>query len=281
MSGIPISKLSSAFYGAAKPPIFSSRMKGRERRIWAQVVADILGPLESSPNFRQPGSPYQLNPAEITALKEQLDVLPKGTTWEVLGARLIPIEEDPNPNKFDFHPGGVLFQIPDSIAGDAEMSVCGRKGALVEKLIRWQLPGKNPEEAIGMDFAIMEIGDSPTHKHGLTDEKYIPRKPTIPDFLGKPWNQKDPLGVMYLEQDDICEIHTLAPGEALDLNHGIIHGWLGLAGPVDIILDFKPALVKKPTAPGISLEEIALRQKYRDEKIVYGSTFDRIKTVIK
>ena len=99
--------------------------------------------------------------------------------------------------------------------------------------------------------------------------------------MGGTWNPKAPLGLMYLEKDDVCEVHTLAQGEALELNHGVRHGWLGLVGPVDIILDFKPALVKKPTMSGLSLEEIALRQRYRDEALVYDSTFDRIQEVIK
>ena len=283
MGTIGVPQISSIFYGSAKPPVFSSRMEGAHRREAAQIVADLLGPLENESDWLNRDS-HRMPPWEIAALREQISILPKGTSWEVLGSRL--------PGEEEFHSGGIVFEIPEALPEGAFFAGCGIKGPLVEKLVEFTLPNGTPTRVVGIDCAIMEIFRSIVHYHGISNEKYIPRNPKDKDLYEefKKRNSaliarlgKVPLGLMYLEKRDGTEfeVQALKAGEGLDLIPLVRHGWVGLQGPTDLFLDFHPALVKKPTEANISEAEIALRRKFRDEKIDYDDSYLRIKEAIK
>ncbi len=142
--------------------------------------------------------------------------------------------------------GPVIAKIPTSLA-DAELSVCGVKGFLVDEVREFERPDGVREIVDCAHIALLEIADSPVHVHGGTQETYEIRRGKGKMILG----------------DRIVEVEA---GAVLKLLPGDEHGLVSddPMQPVEALLHFTPGLAPK-TKP-----------EFRDEAILYDRTSERI-----
>lgn len=145
----------------------------------------------------------------------------------------------------DLEPGGVVADIPGTL-DDAEISVCGVKGFMIDEVREFDVEGGEPVRVHCASVAALEITDSPVHKHGETQETY-----TILKGRGK----------MVLD-DRVVELREQS---VVVLPPGVEHGLASDSDqPMKVLMTFTPGMAPK--------QQLA----FRDEKIIYPSSRERI-----
>ena len=179
----------------------------------------------------------QLSPEEREALRLALNQS-KSLTAVSLGYGLRGQE--------GFSQNAVAARVPQSLA-DAEVSVCGVKGFMVDQLQEFVLPGSGTKQIRCASIAALEITDSPVHFHSATLEVYA-----ILSGEGK----------MVLD-DKIIDVRA---GDVILLPPGVQHGVMSNSDvPVKVLMTFTPGLAPKS------------EPEHRDEQIITDTTSERIR----
>lgn len=147
----------------------------------------------------------------------------------------------------DLAAGAVVAEVPDSMA-DAERSVCGRKGFMIDEERVFSDRNGRQHAVSCARVACLEITDSPVHVHDQTVETYHILSGT---------------GRMVLDK----EIREVRPGSLVLLPQGVQHGLMSdhPDKPVRVLMHFTPGL-----AP---LQE----DRFRDETILWDKASQRIR----
>lgn len=184
----------------------------------------------------QKQQPRQLSDAERKELAEKLDIKTLDIKSETLGFKI---------RGQDLSIGAVVAKIPESLA-DADVSVCGVKGFMIDETRVFTRPDGSREAVDCAAVAALDIVDSPVHVHGYTQEVYV--------ILGGS-------GEMLLGEN----VFNVQKGNVILIPPQVEHGLLSDSEePVKTLLTFTPGLAPK-TQPD-----------FRDEKIVYERTSERI-----
>ncbi|MBI3618671.1 cupin domain-containing protein [Candidatus Peregrinibacteria bacterium] len=181
--------------------------------------------------------PRQLSDAERADLKKRLT-----TNSTALKSRSLGYKVRGQP----LTGGAVVSQVPASLE-NADVSVCGVKGFMVDETIEFAKDDGSTEQVDCAHVASLDIADSPVHVHGVTHEIYE-------ILTGK--------GQMVLD-DSVTDV---AAGSIVVLPPGIVHGLASKDPevPVRVLLHFSPSLAPKS------------KPEFRDEAILYERTSERI-----
>ncbi|PIR53456.1 hypothetical protein COU76_00895 [Candidatus Peregrinibacteria bacterium CG10_big_fil_rev_8_21_14_0_10_49_10] len=183
----------------------------------------------------------QLSDEERAELKQQLTSKSASLRAETVGFKVRGQE---------MADGAVVAQTPTSLT-DAELSVCGVKGFMIDEVRKFHREDGSSKEVDCASVAALDIIDSPVHVHGVTQEMYEILEGEGKMVLGK-------------------EVADVKKGSVVVLPPGIEHG---LASndpntPVKVLLSFTPGIAPK-TEP-----------EFRDEAIVYERTSERIQQLL-
>jgi len=186
-------------------------------------------------------TPRQLSDDERVALKRQLTTKSGSLRSETLGYKVRGQQQTE---------GAVVSQIPSSLA-DAELSVCGVKGFMIDETRKFHRDDGTSEVIDCAHVAALEMVDSPSHVHGRTTEFYQIVSGTGKMVLGE-------------------EVISVGPGSVIRLPPGLEHGLVSddPQVPVKALLTFIPGLAPK-TNP-----------EFRDEAILCERTSTRIQQLL-
>lgn len=175
----------------------------------------------------------QLTDAERVALRKELGGT-KCLTAVSLGYGL--------RGQDNFGGEAVIAQLPESLA-DANISVCGAKGFLVDEMRSFKTAEGGTEAIRCAVVAALEIVDSPVHVHSMTLEVYL-------ILAGE--------GLMILN-DRVINVN---PGKLIVIPPGVHHGLVSNFpdNPVKVLLTSSPGLAPKDFP------------SHRDEQIIADKT---------
>ncbi len=146
----------------------------------------------------------------------------------------------------------ILIDIPGTPAG--EVSVCGAKGFLIDQFRQFTNADGQAVDVRCAAAAVLEMTDAPVHVHASTLEYYIVQAGKGKMILGNEPNER----VVDVQEGSIL---MLPPGQA----HGIVSDDPDV--PIKALLIFTPGLAPKD------------QPEFRDEKIVYARTSERLKQI--
>lgn len=147
----------------------------------------------------------------------------------------------------------LVVEIPEAAAG--KVSVCGAKDFLIDEWRKFPKQDGGVQKVRCASAAVLEMTDAPIHVHGSTLEHYIVLEGRGKMVLGTGPEER----VVEVQKGSVV---LLLPGQA----HGIASDDPEV--PIKALLTFAPGLAPK--------EE----PEFRDEKILYARTSERLKEIM-
>lgn len=220
----------------------------RQHQPAGTVVGDAVGrevTASAAPvNAMSSGNPagMQLSDEDRRELAETLHAKLAGATFRSLGFKI-------RGQEHIFTLEAIVAQIPLSLK-NAELSVCGVKGFIIDEVIEFVRPDGSKEVVDCAFVAALDITDSPVHFHGMTREIYQILSGRGKMVLGNK--------VVNVKKGAIISIPPL-------LEHGLVSD--SKTTPVRALLFFMPGLAPKEYP------------EFRDEGIVYDRASERMQSI--